>query len=197
MTDDQLQLLVADAYLRLADLLDSMPADAWDRPSLCELWRVREVVAHVTMPARYDEAAFMAELKADNYDFGQLSNRIAARDGALATDQLLADLRNERLHQWQPPGGGAAGALNHAVVHGLDVTVPLGAQRCCTDDAIRAVLGGLTVGGTHEHFGTDISGRTFVATELDWRYGSGPEVRGTAADIALQMCGRQVAEPAT
>ena len=55
----------------------------WDEPSLCEGWRTREVVAHVTMPARYDGPAFMAELEAAAGDFTALSNTVAARDGAL------------------------------------------------------------------------------------------------------------------
>ena len=41
----------------------------WDAPSLCEGWRTREVVAHMTMPARYSGPAFMAELEAAGGDF--------------------------------------------------------------------------------------------------------------------------------
>jgi len=36
----------------LADLLESLP-DGWDTPSLCAGWRVRAVVAHMTVPIRY------------------------------------------------------------------------------------------------------------------------------------------------
>ena len=46
MTDNDLQPLVAGTYLTLAELLDAMPAERWDVASLCEGWRVREVVAH-------------------------------------------------------------------------------------------------------------------------------------------------------
>ena len=48
---------IADEYSALADLLEGAGAGAWDAPSLCEGWRTREVVAHVTMPARYDGPA--------------------------------------------------------------------------------------------------------------------------------------------
>ena len=44
---------LAGEYRDLADLLESSTADIWAAPSLCEGWRTREVVAHVTMPARY------------------------------------------------------------------------------------------------------------------------------------------------
>ena len=51
--------------------------------------------------------------------------RVAARDAALPLDDLLGALRSPVLHAWQPPAGGSAGALNHAVIHSLDVTVAL------------------------------------------------------------------------
>src|SRR5437667_3329277 len=111
MPDRDLQPLVTSTYLALADLLDTIPAPLWDAPSLCEGWRVREVVAHVTMPARYSEDAFLAELRQDEFDFTRLSNRIAARDADLATAMLLTNLRDATLHQWTPPGGGTQGGL--------------------------------------------------------------------------------------
>ena len=43
---------------------------------------------------------------------------------------------------WTPPGGGYHGALNHVVIHGLDITVPLREPRRASDTAIRYVLDG-------------------------------------------------------
>ena len=118
---------VAAGYGALADLLESAGPAVWDAPSLCEGWRTREVVAHMTMPARYDGPAFMAELEASGGDFTVLSNRVAAHDGALPVAALLADLRSPVLHAWQPPGGTEEDALVHCVVHTLDIVegVPL------------------------------------------------------------------------
>jgi uncharacterized protein (TIGR03083 family) len=192
MTDTELQPLVAATYGALADVLDALPAARWDVPSLCDGWRVREVVAHLTMPARYSEDAFMAELREDEFDFTRLSNRIASRDAKLPTGELVANLRDEALHRWTPPGGGDRGALNHVVIHALDVTVPLGEPRQASDTAIRTVLDDLTDGGGHAHFGTDLQGRTLRATDIDWTYGSGPQLSGTAADLALHLCGRTI-----
>src|SRR5213076_3249686 len=135
-----LQPLITSTYVALADLLAALPAGKWDTASLCEGWRVREVVAHMTMPARYTEEAFMAELREDGFDFTRLSNRLASRDAPLPTTELVANLRDPGLHGWTPPGGGQSGALNHVVIHGLDITVPMGARRCATDDAMVAVL---------------------------------------------------------
>jgi uncharacterized protein (TIGR03083 family) len=190
--DDALQPMVAAEYLALADLLESATAVDWETLSLCEGWRVREVIAHLTMPARYDQEAFMAELQARNFDFGRLSNDIAARDARLPTEDLVANLRADVLLRWAPPGGGYHGALNHVVIHGLDVTVPLGVPRRSTDESIRVVLTDLTGGGGHDHFGTHISGRRLEASDLDWSYGAGTLLRGRAEDLALVLCGRGV-----
>jgi uncharacterized protein (TIGR03083 family) len=190
--DGDLQTSVAADYLALADLLDSLPPDRWDTPSLCEGWRIREVVAHLTMPGRYDEPTFMAELRACDFDFGRLSNRIASRDAQLPTDELVGALRAEALHSWTPPGGGSHGALSHVVIHGLDITEPLGEPRRSPDATIRIVLDDLTRGGGHEHFGTDVGGNTLEATDIDWAFGTGPPLRATAEHLVLQLTGRRV-----
>jgi uncharacterized protein (TIGR03083 family) len=193
MTDDaDLQPAVAAEFLALAYLLDDAAKEDWDTPSLCAGWRVREVIAHMTMAARYPEDQFMAELRRCDFDFTLLSNQIATRDAELPAAELVSNLRSDVMQQWTPPGGGYHGALNHVVIHGLDVTVPLGARRRSPDQTIRIVLGDLAAGGGHAHFGTSIAGRRLTATDLDWSFGSGPVLRGQAGDLALAMCGRTV-----
>jgi uncharacterized protein (TIGR03083 family) len=195
MNDDaDLQRAVAADFLALAGLLGSATEAQWDTPSLCAGWRVREVIAHMTMAARYSEEEFMAELRRCEFDFGRLSNEVAARDGELPTSELLGSLRSEVMQHWTPPGGGWHGALNHVVIHGLDVTVPLGVPRRSPDATIRVVLDDLTAGGVQARFGTSIEGRSLQATDLDWSYGSGPALRGPAEYLALVMCGRSVPE---
>jgi hypothetical protein len=53
------------------------------------------------------------------------------------------------------------------------------------------VLDDLTKGGGHAHFGVEVDGRSLQATDLDWAYGAGTSLRGTAADLALVLCGRR------
>jgi uncharacterized protein (TIGR03083 family) len=191
-TDLDLQAAVGSTFLAFAGQLDTLPEPRWDTPSLCEGWRVREVVAHLTMPARYTTEEFQRELEACGWDFTRLSNQIADRDGALATTTLVANLCDPGLHGWTPPGGGWPGALNHVVIHSLDVTVPLGVPVCASSDALRAVLDGLTVGAVHEHFGVDLTDLALRATDVDWSFGSGAPIDAPAAELALLLCGRQV-----
>lgn len=192
MTDDAaLQPIVASEYLALADVMAAAGDADWNASSLCEGWRVREVIAHMTMAARYDQATFMAELQARDGDFGRLSNDLAARDAQLPTAELVANLRADTLLHWAPRGS-YHDALNHVVIHGLDAMVPLGDRRYPPAETLQIVLDDLTAGGIHEHFGTSIVGRRLETTDLDWSYGSGPVLRGKAGDLALALCGRAV-----
>jgi uncharacterized protein (TIGR03083 family) len=151
------QTWVAPTLTGLADLLEKAPDATWDAPSLCAGWQVRHVVAHVTMPARLTPERFGAEMAAAGGDFGKLSDSVAARDAALPAAELLTQLRSPGLHAWQPPGGGAVGALTHAVVHSLDVTVPMGRPPVAPDAAVTAVRDQL-LASDGSWFGVDLTG---------------------------------------
>ena len=181
---------IAGEYKALADLLESAGLDVWDAPSLCEGWRTREVVAHMTMPVRYPGAAFMAELDAAGGDFTLLSNTVAARDGALPVATLLADLRSDVLHDWQPPGGGIAGALTHCVIHELDIVEAIPLERSVPAAHITRVLGLVAAADAPNMFGVDLDGVELRADDLVWSVGSGATVTGPAQALALVACGR-------
>ena len=187
-----LQAAVAAEFMWLADVLDGVADLAWDTPSLCAGWRVREVVAHMTMAVRYTPTDFYAELKACTGDFTLLSNRVAARDAALPPTTLVANLRDDALHAWIPPGGGLIGALSHVVIHGLDITVPLGVARPAPDEAVLAVLDHLTLAGGHVNFGFELAGLCLGATDANWTSGSGTPISGTTADLTLLVSGRKL-----
>jgi uncharacterized protein (TIGR03083 family) len=184
-----LQSWVTPTFENLADLLAAAPAETWDAPSLCEKWQVRHVVAHVTMPARLTPEQFGAEMAAAGGDFGVLSDTVAARDGALPPAELLGALRAPVLHAWQPPGGGAAGALSHAVIHSLDVTVALDRPAVAPAEAVVAVLDQITA-AHGAWFGVDLTGVRLEATDLDWSWGDGDVVRADGGALVALVSGR-------
>jgi uncharacterized protein (TIGR03083 family) len=183
-----LQSWVAPTYDGLADLLASAPAETWDAPSLCEKWQVRHVVAHVTMPARLTPAQFGAEMAAAGGDFTVLSDTVAARDASLPLADQLDALRSPLLHAWQPPGG-ATGALSHAVIHSLDITVALDRPAVAPDEAVVAVLDQLTAahGGW---FGVGLTGVRLEAADTEWSWGSGDVVRADSGPLVALLSGR-------
>lgn len=187
MTD--LQSLVGSTYDGLADLLAAAPPEAWDVPSLCARWQVRHVVAHMTMPARLTPAQFGAEMAAAGGDFTVLSDTMAERDASLPLAAHLEALRSPRLHAWQPPGGGAAGALSHAVIHSLDVTVALGRPPVAPQQSVVAVLDQLSA-AKGALFGLDLTGLRLEAADTDWSWGSGDIVRADGDLLVALLSGR-------
>ncbi len=194
MTDQQ--AWVAPTYRGLADLLSTGPVDVWDAPSLCEKWLVRHVVAHVTMPARLTPEQYGAEMAAAGGDFTVLSDTVATRDAALPVADLLDQLRSPGLHAWQPPGGGAAGAVNHAVIHSLDVTVALDRPPVAPAEAVTAVLDQLTAAGG-SWFGIDLTGLRLEATDTGWSWGDGRLVRADSGSLVALLSGRALPDGRT
>ena len=219
--DTELSREIAAERRALAGVLAALPASSWDAPSLCAGWRVREVVAHMTMPFRYTGERFMAEITSSAGDFTAMSDRCAKRDAAAPPADLLAALRDNAGHPWQPPGGGLIGALTHDVIHGLDFTVPLttgplttvplttgplttgplstgplttgplSTGRFVPAERLLLVLRSVT-GPALEHFGTDLAGLELRATDLDWSFGAGQPLSGAAQDLLLVVAGRSL-----
>jgi uncharacterized protein (TIGR03083 family) len=183
---------IATEYEALADVLESSGPAVWEAPSLCEGWRTREVVAHMTMPARFDGPTFMAEMEASGGDFTRYSDMVAVRDGALPVAALLADLRSPVLHSWQPPGGGEEGALIHCVIHVLDIVEAVPLDRRIPAGTIRPVLDLVAAegAGAPNLFGLDLSDVGLRADDLEWSAGTGAVVTGPAQALALLASGR-------
>ncbi|MFC0451489.1 maleylpyruvate isomerase family mycothiol-dependent enzyme [Rhodococcus jostii] len=176
----------------LATVLEGLTPEQWDAPTLCAGWRVREVLAHITMPYRYSMPRFAVEMIKARGNFNRMSDRRARADAdTLTPEQWVATLRDNAAFPWTPPGGGFDGALSHDVIHGLDITVALGIDRTVPPDRLSRVLGGLTPQRA-KYFGTDLEGVRLTADDRDWTYGDGASLHGTAQDLLLVLCGRRL-----
>lgn len=192
MTD--VRKAIAAQRRELATLLADLPAARWDEPTLCEGWRVREVVAHMTMPFRHSAPRILLEVLKARGDFGRVADRLARTDAAALTpDELVTTLRDNAEHPWRPPGGGFEGALSHDLIHGLDITVPLGLDWPVPEERLRIVHGNMTPKRV-AFFRVDLDGLELRADDMDWSYGSGTPVTGAAQDLLLVLCGRTLPE---
>ena len=186
---------VAAELSELADLLATLPAVAWDAPSLCPGWRVREVVAHLTLPMHASAPVVILGLLRARGRWDVLADRLARFHARQTPEQLIAALRAPRMQAWTPPGGGATGALVHAVIHGLDITEALDLDRRPPSARARIVLDGLTEPRSLSHFGVALDGLQLRAEDLEWSYGAGRLVSAPAVDLALILSGRRPASP--
>jgi uncharacterized protein (TIGR03083 family) len=193
-TAEEAGLMAAVAAQRrdLAALLGGLAPEAWDHPSLCAGWRVRDVVAHVTMPFRYPARRFVAEMVKARGNFDRMADRCARRDGQAPPGELLAVLRRNERNPWKPPGGGLAAALTHDFIHGQDITAALDLEHLIPEERLRIVLQTITTPKSLKHFGTELTGIDLHATDIDWSFGSGAPLSGSAQDLALALCGRKL-----
>jgi uncharacterized protein (TIGR03083 family) len=188
MTD--IRAAVAGERTDLAALLADLPAEDWDKPTLCAGWRVRELVAHITMPYRLSMPRFVLGMIKARGNFDRLADRQARRDAAdLTALELTECLRQNINHPWKPPGGGYQGALSHDVIHGLDITVALGIDREVPAERMHYILDSMNPRQL-KYFGVDLTGIQLRATDLDWTHGTGEPMAGKAQDLLLVLCGR-------
>jgi uncharacterized protein (TIGR03083 family) len=190
-TDDLMPVIAAERRV-FAAVLEGLTEPDWDAPSLCTGWRVREVVAHMTMPFRYSPPRFLAELARSRGNFPRMSDRVARRDARAPIGTLLDGWRANVDNTWKPPGGGLPGALTHDVVHGLDITIPLGIEHPVGEPALRVVLDNATSPLNRKHFGIDLTGIRLEADDLDWAHGEGEPIRGAARHLLMVLMDRRL-----
>jgi uncharacterized protein (TIGR03083 family) len=188
MTD--IRKAVAGERAELAEVLAGLGQDDWEKPTLCVGWRVRELVAHITMPYRISMPRFLAGMVRAAGDFNRYADRQARQDAVeLTPAQLVECLRQNIDHPWKPPGGGHEGALSHDVIHGLDVTVALGIDRQVPSERLRIVFDAMRPRHA-KYFGVDLTDVQLQATDLSWTYGTGTPLTGAAQDLLLVLSGR-------
>lgn len=194
MNAEAIRAAVIGERTDLTQVLETLTPEQWEHPSLCVGWRTREVVAHMTMPFRMSTTRFLIGMIRARGNFDRLADRQARADTETMSDQeLLAQMRDNIEHPWRPPGGGAAGALSHDVIHGLDITVALGLPRVVPIDRIAIVLQE-TRGRNIKYFGTNLSNVRLEATDLDWTFGDGKALHGRGQDLLLVIAGRRLPE---
>jgi uncharacterized protein (TIGR03083 family) len=178
---------------RLVSILDALSPQQWDTPSLCEGWRVREVVAHIVLPFQSTRRSVFFGVIRSGFSFHRYADR-AAREMAsnLTGRELVARLRDNVTHPWTPPGGGQAGALSHDVIHGLDITEPLHLSGPPAH-RIALVLRGCTPRQLR-YFGVNLTGQRLIANDADATVGAGPATLHLGAkEILLIVTGRRSA----
>src|SRR6516164_2091507 len=188
---DTIRDMIAAQRAELGEILAGLPGPRWDEPTLCAGWRVREVVAHITMPFRLGRGRFALELAKSRGRFNEMADRVARHDAAaMSAAELAGAVSSNAGHPWKPPGGGYTGALAHDLIHGLDITVPLGLARPVPEERLRLVLPDSLTDRSVTFFGVDLDGIDLRAEDMDWTLGSGAPLKGAASDLLLVLSGR-------
>jgi uncharacterized protein (TIGR03083 family) len=172
-----------------ADLLAGLSHGQWEQPSLCERWRVRDVVAHVLS---YDELSRW-QLVLRFAKGGLVPTRINAigvREYTRRSPEQLTELMRTCI----PPRGLASGfggmiALVDGMIHQQDIRRPLGLGRAIPPNRQQTVLE-LALRSPAVRGAWRARGVRLVASDLDWVHGRGPEVTGPGEALLMAIAAR-------
>ena len=109
-------------FLRLVEGLT--PAQ-WEAPTLCDAWRVRDVVAHVLSFEDLGLAGTAALLVRGRFDVDRVTDLALGPFSAWAPAQLVARMRDHQRPRGLPAVLGGGIALADAMIHQQDIRRPL------------------------------------------------------------------------
>jgi uncharacterized protein (TIGR03083 family) len=175
----------------LADLLEELSDQEWEQPSLCAAWRVRDVAAHLTL-AHLGWGAAAVELLRAGGGFNRMIRDTALRQARLPVAELPPRLRAMVGSRRKAPGVTALEPMLDLLVHGQDITVPLGRHRPVPCDAAAAAATRAWEVNWPFRTRRRLHGLQLVATDIPWKAGTGLPLQGGVADLLLLVTGRPV-----
>jgi uncharacterized protein (TIGR03083 family) len=181
--------LARDERLEFADFLAGLTPRQWDSPTLCAGWSVRDVVAHCVSFEGLTPGALAVRFLEGRLQTDRINAQAVAALSDRSTDQLLTILRDNAQPRGLGAGFGGRIALTDNMIHQQDVRRPLGLVRTIAPERLCAALDFVryapTIRGAWRARGVRL-----VATDVDWSYGKGAEVRGTGEALLMVMAGR-------
>jgi uncharacterized protein (TIGR03083 family) len=184
--------MTAAERTNLVDRLAPLEDEQWAAPSLCTPWTVRDVTGHILAIASMSTGRFFGGLAGNGFSFDRLQEHGIKRETEGKTNAELVAALREKIDSHAKPPGPATTVLGETLVHGEDI--------------FRA-LDGTFLPHPDEHIATcaefykrnvfplkvkrRIAGVTLRMTDIDWSYGSGPEISGPGIAILMAMVGRK------
>jgi uncharacterized protein (TIGR03083 family) len=188
---NQWPLIRAERVALIADL-ENLTGPQWSTQSLCSAWTVQDVLAHMTTTAKMTPGRFFGKFAGTGFQFNAMNAKGVKEELGATPADTLAGFKAQLDRTTAPPGPIDA-MVAEAVIHGEDIRRPLGITRSYQPKALTLVgdfviRGNLLLGGKRR-----ATGLTLTATDVDWKRGTGPEVKGPLASIILALTGRKAA----
>jgi len=182
---------VQDQREALLMLLEGLTPDEWNEQSLCEDWRVRDVVGHMVSETTLTVPKVVTGLLTSGFRINRFISADARRRGDLPVPELLESFRVAVPTRTHLPGLTSRSMLVDVVVHSLDIRTPLRRSRSAPGRRLVLVAQDLWSSGF-------FPGKKLVhdlrvtATDAEWSAGDGPTVSGPIEGLVLALSGRLV-----
>jgi uncharacterized protein (TIGR03083 family) len=172
----------------MADTLEGLSPEQWDRPSLCVGWTVRDVGAHLSMAqAGIGELVGPMLRKGFRYD---ATIKYAAVRNPRTHEEIVATIRGFLGSRRKAPMITDLEPLIDVLVHNQDIAVPLGLEHAMPPAAAAAAADRVLSTPWPLRRWKASSGVRLVATDTDWSWGSGQVVESTMQEHLLLLTGR-------
>jgi uncharacterized protein (TIGR03083 family) len=179
--------------LRFVDAVSVLGADDWTAPSLCDEWTNHDVLAHLVVGYGGGLGPMVAEMYRLGGSFDGANTALAC---ALAATRSPAELLGDFARLIDQPRG--IGRLlprrmmvGDHVTHELDILYAIDREPDVCADVLVAVLNTqVSLPNPFVPAFANSRGLRLVATDADWTYGRGPEVRGRAAELVSVLGNR-------
>jgi uncharacterized protein (TIGR03083 family) len=181
---------------RVADMLAGLSSEQWTMDTLCKGWNVQMVAAHMMNAGEQSTSKFFRGLLASGLRFNVMMDDQAHASAKLAPKEIIERIRASTTTTNKPPAATMA-MLGEVVVHGNDIRQPLGIDDDSSTEAKLACLEMFKGSNFPVRAKKTITGLTLKATDVDWTFGSGPEVRGPLVALLMAMATRPLATTLT
>ena len=179
----------------IAGLFEGLDPGSWDTPSWCRGWRVRDVLGHLVHNAEATGLSVARDVLRHGGRADLALDLAARRLGDEPVGVLAARLRAASARRFRVIGFPEAVGLGDLLVHRCDAFRPLGVDTAADPPSVVMVLDSYRRVGPVLFRSAPLRRATLVATDLDWRGGRGPEVRGRGVDLMMLMANRKQVVP--
>lgn len=195
MPEDEVWTEIHRQRVDLADFLLDLSDEEWDAPSLCQGWRVRDVVAHLAL-AHTGIGRFGVEMLRAGMRFNKAIHDTGCRHASLPTDELAAQIRGMAGSRRKAPGITCYEPLLDVLVHGQDIAVPLGRVR--TMPVAAAATSATRIWTMRWPMSSSFrprkrfDGVRLQATDTEWSVGEGELIEGPIQSLLMALANRPV-----
>lgn len=178
--------------LRTADLLESLDPDQWEAQSLCRGWRVRDVVAHLTLATRARPLTAVVGVIRHRGNPNRWVAADAVARSARPPDELISELRTAAASRHHPPGTKPLDPLVDILVHTQDIAIPLRIDhQPSSAETTAAAADRVWQMGFPFHARRKLDGLLVRATDADFERGKGQLIEGPIVAVVSLLTGRR------
>ncbi len=174
----------------LADFLQTLTSDDWDKPSLCQGWRIRDVAGHLALVPTITTWEMMAVAPRAGFNPHRVNTLLARRYGSRPLPTSISALREHAADRRTARVLDSRNSLFDLIVHSQDIALPLGREFAVPPGYCRSGLDRVWEMGWPFRARKRLGHLSLSATDTAWTAGAGPQVNATSLALLMLLTGR-------